>query len=76
MLAIVSAEVIEPDDDKITKVKNWPTPSNSEDVRKFLGFVSYYRTFILNFSKIARPITSLIRTTTKSKKTNKTVRLA
>lgn len=72
MLAIVSAEGIEPDDDKITKVKNWPTPSNSEDVRKFLGFVSYYRTFILNFSKIARPITSLIRTTTKSKKTNKT----
>lgn len=66
---VVSAEGIEPDDDKITKVKNWPTPSNSEDVRKFLGFVGYYRKFILNFSKIARPLTSLIPTTTKSKKT-------
>lgn len=68
---VVSAEGIEPDDDKITKVKNWPTPSNSEDVRRFLGFVGYYRKFIMNFSKIARPLTSLIPTTTKSKKTNK-----
>lgn len=67
----MSAEGIGPHDDKITKVKNWPTPSNSEDVRRFLGFVGYYRKFIMNFSKVARPLTSLIPKTTKSKKTNK-----
>lgn len=68
---VVSASGVEPDDDKVKKVKEWPTPTNSEEVRKFLGFVGYYRRFIQNFSKIARPLTSLIPTTTKSKKTSK-----
>lgn len=57
---IVSKEGIEPDPDKIEKVKSWPTPKSPEDVRKYLGFVGYYRRFIPNFSKIARPLNSLL----------------
>jgi hypothetical protein len=68
---IVSAAGVEPDDDKVAKVKKWPTPTNSEEVRKFLGFVGYYRRFIQNISRLARPLTNLIPTTTKSKKTSK-----
>ena len=68
---VVSAAGVEPDDDKIAKVKEWPIPTNSEEVRRFLGFVGYYRRFIKNFSMIARPLTSLIPTTAKSKKTGK-----
>ena len=51
---IVSAEGVQADPDKIDKVKNWPIPTNPEQVRSFLGFVGYYRKFIQNFSRIAR----------------------
>jgi hypothetical protein len=36
-----------------------------------LGFVGYYRRFIQNFSRLARPLPNSIPTTTKSKKTSK-----
>lgn len=57
---IVSHEGIEPDPKKIEKVRQWPQPLNPDEVRKFLGFVGYYRRFIQNFSKISRPLSDLI----------------
>ena len=68
---IVSANGIEADDDKIQKVKDWPTPTRPEEVRRFLGFVGYYRKFIKDFSKIARPLNNLIPSTIRSKTTKK-----
>ena len=40
---------IEPDQDKIEKVQNWPTPTYPDEVRRILGFVGYYRRFIVGF---------------------------
>lgn len=65
---IVSEKGIEPDPEKIQKVIDWPTPVNSDQVRQFLGFVGYYRKFINDFSKIARPLTSLIPDSSKKTK--------
>ena len=59
---IVSEKGIEPDDDKIDKVVNWPKPTTREQIRQFLGFVGYYRKFVKDFSKIARPLTDLTTT--------------
>jgi protoheme ferro-lyase len=49
---------------------NWPKPTNPEDVRRFLGFVGYYRRFIRQFSHISKPLTDLMPNPTpkKSKK--------
>ena len=66
---IVSEEGIEPDPDKIMKVINWPVPTNPEDVRRFLGFVGYYRRFIEGFSSIDHPLNILLPDT--KKKTRK-----
>ena len=68
---IVSEKGIEPDPDKIVKVSNWETPTTPEAVRKFLGFVGYYRRFIPDFSKIARPLSDLMPTPHKSKSKSK-----
>ena len=57
---MVSESGVEPDPDKVEKVKTWPKPRNPEEVRKFIGFVGYYRKFVQNFSKIARPLTDLM----------------
>ena len=45
---------------KIDAVTKWPTPKTVYDVRSFFGFVGYYRRFIKDFSKIAKPIREVI----------------
>ncbi|GJQ99929.1 putative reverse transcriptase domain-containing protein [Tanacetum coccineum] len=53
------------DPSKIEAVKNWKAPTTPSEIRSFLGLAGYYRRFIANFSKIAKPLTSL---TQKNKK--------
>ena len=59
---IVSAEGVQADPDKVSKVKNWPVPQTPEEVGQFLGFAGYYRKFIINFSQIARPLIDIMAT--------------
>lgn len=44
---------------KVDVVKQWPTPHNKTELRRFLGFAAYYRRFIQEFAKIASPLTKL-----------------
>ena len=44
---------------KIEAVTEWQQPRNITDIRSFLGLAGYYRRFIENFSKIAKPMTEL-----------------
>ncbi|XP_021738197.1 uncharacterized protein LOC110704687 [Chenopodium quinoa] len=57
----VSKEGVEVDPAKIEAVKGWPTPKNVLDIRSFLGLAGYYRWLVKDFSKIARPMTSLMK---------------
>ena len=41
-------------------VLEWETPQTVKEVRSFLGLAGYYRRFIENFSRIAKPLTSLL----------------
>ncbi|WVZ79564.1 hypothetical protein U9M48_027129 [Paspalum notatum var. saurae] len=49
------------DPEKIEAVSNWKTPRNVTEIRSFLGLAKYYRRFIENFSKIAKPMTELVK---------------
>ncbi|GJU21108.1 putative reverse transcriptase domain-containing protein [Tanacetum coccineum] len=44
---------------KVESVKNWKTPESLTKICLFLGLAGYYRRFIENFSKIAKPLTLL-----------------
>ena len=52
----VSAEGIAPDDGKVQKVRDWPTPRSFTEVRAFLGLANYHAAFVKNFSDIAEPL--------------------
>ncbi|GJR00569.1 putative reverse transcriptase domain-containing protein [Tanacetum coccineum] len=55
----VNSEGIHVDPSKIEAVKNWKPPKTPTEIRSFLGLAGYYRRFIANFLKIAKPLTLL-----------------
>ena len=57
---IVSRDGIRTDPEKTAAIENWPEPKTVKDVRAFLGFTGYYRRFIKNYARIARPLNDLL----------------
>ncbi|PZC75971.1 hypothetical protein B5X24_HaOG205264 [Helicoverpa armigera] len=62
---VVDANGLHADPEKVDAIKNYPTPTNRKEVRRFLGAASWYRRFIPNFSSLASPLNKL---TSQSKK--------
>ena len=58
---IVMSEELQIDSEKIQSVIEWPVPKNVKEVQFFLEFTNFYRKFIEKYSKIASPLTELIR---------------
>ncbi|KAL4082949.1 hypothetical protein QTP88_029447 [Uroleucon formosanum] len=58
---VITEQGVKPDPKKIQCMVNYPTPTNAKDVKSFLGLVGYYRRFIRDFSKKAKPLTNLLK---------------
>ncbi|XP_024658169.2 retrovirus-related Pol polyprotein from transposon opus [Maylandia zebra] len=56
---IVSEQGVKTDPDKISALTTWPRPTNLSELKSFLGFTGYYRRFVKDYSKIARPLNDL-----------------
>jgi reverse transcriptase-like protein len=56
---IISQGKVEMDPMKMEGIAKWPTPTTVKDVRSFLGFCNFYRSFIANFSAVAQPLNNL-----------------
>ena len=59
---VVSSKGIRMEDEQIEAVKQWPEPQSVRDIQVFLGFANFYRRFIQGFSRIAAPLTSMLKT--------------
>ena len=46
--------------EKVDGVLSWLTPRSAKDVQKFIGLANYYRQFIQDFSRIAKPLNTLV----------------
>jgi hypothetical protein len=57
---MISAEGIAVDPSKVQEVLDWKPLKSVTQIRSFLILAGYYRQFIPNFSKIAKPMTKLL----------------
>ena len=56
---IVGNGRVRTDPKKIAAVRDWAVPTNKTEVQAFIGFLNFYRRFIEDFSKIAKPLHQL-----------------
>ena len=56
----VSHQGIEVDRAKVELIEKLPPPSDVKAIRSFLGHAGFYRRFIKDFSKIAKPLSNLL----------------
>lgn len=57
LLSVVGIQI---DQDKVEVIFNFPTPKTSTQIRSFIGYASYYRYFIDNFSNTRFPLFQLL----------------
>src|SRR4051812_22189023 len=58
---VISAKGIAVNLERVQAVLDWTPPESVRQVRSFLGLASYCRRFVENFSKVAKPLTELLK---------------
>ena len=56
---IVGCDRIKMDQEKVKAILEWPEPKTVKGVRSFLGLANFYRRFIKDYAKVARPLHDL-----------------
>jgi len=62
---IIGEDGVRMEKEKVQGVIEWPVPRSVKDVQKFLGLANYYRQFVKDFAKIAKPLHKMTRKGTK-----------
>jgi hypothetical protein len=58
---IVSTDGISVDPEKVSAVREWQPPTTVRGIQSFLGFCNFYRRFIRDYGRIAKPLNQLTR---------------
>uniref|UniRef100_A0A6V7LZN9 RNA-directed DNA polymerase n=1 Tax=Bracon brevicornis TaxID=1563983 RepID=A0A6V7LZN9_9HYME len=58
---VISEKGVKADPTKTDAVRNFPIPKDTKLLMSFSGLASYYRKFIKDFAKIAKPLTELLK---------------
>jgi len=58
---IIGEDGVKMEKEKVQGVIEWLVPKSVKDVQKFLGLANYYRWFVKDFAKIAKPLHKMTR---------------
>lgn len=58
---MISGRRVSADPKKLEPMKKWPEPKNITELRGFLGLIGYYRCFVKDYERKARPLTELLK---------------
>lgn len=58
---VVTSDRIRADEKKVKAIKEMQPSTNVKELKSFLGMTSYYRKFICDYAKVAKPLTNLTR---------------
>ena len=59
---VISVGELRPDPGNVAKIRDLPPPQTRREVRSFIGMATYYRCFVPDFSRRAKPLTDLTKT--------------
>ena len=62
---IIGEDGVRMEKKKVQEVIEWLVPRSVKNVQKFLGLANYYRQFVKDFAKIAKPLHEITRKKTK-----------
>lgn len=57
----MSKNEVRPNQTKTKDVKNFPRPNSKKSLQSFLGLTGYFRKFVKDYAKIARPLSDLLK---------------
>lgn len=60
---IINKGMISTDPSKIEAMVKWAEPTNVRELRSFLGLCNFYRKFVKDYAKIAKPLTNILQST-------------
>ena len=58
---VMKTEEIKIQKEKVARVLEWPRPKTVKKIQKFLGLANYYRQFVKDFAKLAKPLHKLVK---------------
>jgi len=58
---VIGKDGVKPDPLKVIAIKEFSRPRISKNIKQFLGLAGYYKRFISNFTKIAKPLKNVLK---------------
>jgi len=65
LVYVIGRNGIRMNQDKVEAILSWQPPTSLTEIQAFLGFANFYRHFVKDYSKVARPLTKLTKKTRK-----------